>query len=462
MAQTASGRTANRKPDDKGAAAPSPSEERPETVADPVALLAADHRHVEQLFAEYQKADAQPRKIELARQVCDELVVHTLLEEEIFYPACQGRGEKRLLDEAQVEHDGAKALIVELMSGSPDDPFFDAKVSVLAQQIEHHVREEEKPDTGIFAKAKSTGIATPELAAELVRRKAELTTQAKADALGPPKPRSYRGEPKAGTMQPGKERSMARGSSYTMERERDDRGRFIEDDDDRRPPQSRRYYDDDVDRRGGSRMRDDEGRFMSRPRSRDEDDYRVRGGWYGDPERHSRASREGWRHSEHEGSGWYGDPEGHSRASREGWRHSEHEGSGWYGDPEGHSRASREGWRHSEHEGSGWYGVPEGHSRASREGWRHSEHEGSGWYGDPEGHSRASREGWDERGRSPRSRYDDDRRTMRSRDDEGRFTSTRSRSRYDDDDDDRRGGRGHGGWYGDPEGHAEAARQRRR
>src|SRR5262249_9233869 len=57
---------------------------------------------------------------------------------------------------------------------------------------------------------------------------------------------------------------------------------------------------------------------------------------------------------------------------------------------------------------------------------------------------------------------DDDRRYARSRDDEGRFTSSRSRSRYDDDDDDRRGSRGHGGWYGDPEGHSEAARRGRR
>jgi hypothetical protein len=85
-----------------------------------------------------------------------------------------------------------------------------------------------------------------------------------------------------------------------------------------------------------------------------------------------------------------------------------------------------------------------------------------GWYGDPEGHSEAAHRGWEEHGGS-RSRHrddDDDRRYARSRDDEGRFTS--SRSRYDDDDDDRRSGRRHGGWYGDPEGHSEAARRGRR
>ena len=63
---------------------------------------------------------------------------------------------------------------------------------------------------------------------------------------------------------------------------------------------------------------------------------------------------------------------------------------------------------------------------------------------------------------SSRSRYDDDdrRHSRPARDEEGRFTS--SRSRYDDDDDDRRGSRGHGGWYGDPEGHSQAARRGRR
>jgi hypothetical protein len=86
-----------------------------------------------------------------------------------------------------------------------------------------------------------------------------------------------------------------------------------------------------------------------------------------------------------------------------------------------------------------------------------------GWYGDPQGHSEASQRGWEEReGSDTRYRDDDDdrRRHMPARDDEGRFTS--SRSRYDDDDDARRGSRGHGGWYGDPVGHSQAARRGRR
>src|ERR1700742_3534951 len=77
----------------KSAAPTLPTEK---AATDPIALLSADHRHVEQLFAEFEKATESSKKQQLARQVCDELVVHTLLEEEIFYPACQGRMERRL------------------------------------------------------------------------------------------------------------------------------------------------------------------------------------------------------------------------------------------------------------------------------------------------------------------------------------------------------------------------------
>jgi hypothetical protein len=67
--------------------------------------------------------------------------------------------DQRLLDEAQVEHDGAKTLIIEIRAGSPDDQYFNAKVKVLSEEIKHHVREEEKSD-GVLAKAKDAGVAT--------------------------------------------------------------------------------------------------------------------------------------------------------------------------------------------------------------------------------------------------------------------------------------------------------------
>src|SRR5690242_20465757 len=111
----------------------------PET--DPLAMIRADHRKVEQLFGAFEKAQSNEEKSRLARQICNELMVHTLLEEEIFYPACRGHMEQHLLDEAQVEHDGAKTLIRELYVGSPDDQFFSAKVKVLSEEVRHHIRE---------------------------------------------------------------------------------------------------------------------------------------------------------------------------------------------------------------------------------------------------------------------------------------------------------------------------------
>jgi hemerythrin superfamily protein len=376
---------------------------------DPTELLKSDHRKVEQLFGSFEKATNADQKSQLAAQICTELMVHTLLEEEIFYSACKGHVEQRLLDEAQVEHDGAKTLIIEIKAGSPADQFFDAKVKVLSEEIKHHVREEEKPD-GILAKAKEAGVATPDLAKQMADLKQELMEQAKAGTLGPPVTRSFRVRTNAETTQLSQEHNMARGSSATMERERDERGRFVSDDDDdrdyRRRSSSRSRYNDD-DRRRSTPARDDEGRFTS-SRSRYDDD---------DDRRRSMPAR---------------DDEGRFTSSRSRY------------DDDDDRRSSRARSRYDEDDDD------------RRGGRGHG-----GWYGDPEGHSEASHRGWEERGGS-RSRYrDDDRRgSMPARDDEGRFTS--SRSRYDDDDDDRRGSRGHGGWYGDPEGHSEAARRGRR
>src|SRR5207253_3550701 len=156
-----------------------------------------------------------------------------------------------------------------------------AKVKVLSEEIKHHVREEEKTD-GILAKAKEAGVATPDLAKRMASLKQELMEQAQAGALGPPVTRTFRVRTNTGTKQLSQEHNMARGSGSTIERERDDRGRFVSDDDDdrdyRRRSSSRSRYDDD-DRRRSMPARDDEGRFVS-SRSRyddDDDDYYRRG-----------------------------------------------------------------------------------------------------------------------------------------------------------------------------------------
>src|SRR5688572_4183015 len=121
---------------------------------DAVALLKEDHRTVEELFAQFERASGDGRKQKLAEQICLELSVHAKIEEEIFYPACEGKVEEDLLKEAFVEHDGAKLLIIEILAGEPSDEFYDSKVTVLQEQIEHHVQEEEARMEGLFSQAR--------------------------------------------------------------------------------------------------------------------------------------------------------------------------------------------------------------------------------------------------------------------------------------------------------------------
>ena len=154
---------------------------------DAVALLKQDHRTVEELFSQFEKASGDTRKQKIAEQICLELSVHAKIEEEIFYPACEGKIDEDLLKEAYVEHDSAKMLIAEIMTGGEkSDEFYDAKVKVLQEQIEHHVEEEEKRMEGMFAQARKANLDMDALGEELAQRKAELTETFKTSGL--PKP----------------------------------------------------------------------------------------------------------------------------------------------------------------------------------------------------------------------------------------------------------------------------------
>jgi hemerythrin superfamily protein len=153
---------------------------------DAIALLKADHRAVEELFEQFEAARGAAAKRKLATQICLELTVHTKIEEEIFYPACEGKIEEDLLKEAYVEHDGAKVLIAEIEAGSPEDEYYDAKVKVLSEQIEHHVEEEEMRMEGMFSQARKAGLDMDALGDELRARKEALIAEYKASGL--PKP----------------------------------------------------------------------------------------------------------------------------------------------------------------------------------------------------------------------------------------------------------------------------------
>ena len=153
---------------------------------DAIALLKADHRAVEELFEKFEKASGDERKQSLAEEICLELSVHAQIEEEIFYPACEGNVEEDLLKESYVEHDGAKVLITEIINGEPSDEFYDAKVKVLQEEIEHHVKEEEKRLEGLFAQARKADLDLDALGQELAARKQELTEQFKATGIPSP------------------------------------------------------------------------------------------------------------------------------------------------------------------------------------------------------------------------------------------------------------------------------------
>lgn len=141
-----------------------------------ISLLKQDHREVEKWFDEYEQLEDEGEKVALFNQIATALKVHTRIEEEIFYPEERGDVEEDMLDEAYVEHDGAKKLIAEIEGMKPSDEYYDAKVKVLGEYIKHHVKEEEQPG-GIFAQAKKGDEDLDEMGERLKARKEELMAE---------------------------------------------------------------------------------------------------------------------------------------------------------------------------------------------------------------------------------------------------------------------------------------------
>jgi len=149
---------------------------------DAIALLKADHRGVEKLFAQFEKARSESKKEDLAQRICRELQVHTRIEEELFYPAfLEATQDKELHHEAEIEHEGAKRLIAEIEGSGPDDEYYDAKVKVLSEMIKHHVKEEEQRD-GMFAEARKSEMDLAFIGEQMLERKKELMNGAGVNA----------------------------------------------------------------------------------------------------------------------------------------------------------------------------------------------------------------------------------------------------------------------------------------
>ena len=146
---------------------------------DALKLLMADHKEVKALFQAYEKlvkSDADgAKKQAVAQQICTALTVHATVEEELLYPAAYDvLSEDDLVDEATVEHASAKELIAQIEGMEPSDDLYDAKVKVLGEYIDHHVKEEEKE---MFPKLRKTELDLKDLGASVKSRKAELLAE---------------------------------------------------------------------------------------------------------------------------------------------------------------------------------------------------------------------------------------------------------------------------------------------
>ncbi len=166
--------TAKTKAKQKSARAATKAQAAPKTRApDAIALLEADHRQVEEYFETYDGLTDDGEKKALADKICLALKVHTQIEEEFFYPPAREKtGDGDLVDEAIVEHMGAKTLIAQIEAGRPGQPLYDAKIKVLSEQVRHHVEEEEAE---LFPEVRATDLDLVALGAKLSARKAELT-----------------------------------------------------------------------------------------------------------------------------------------------------------------------------------------------------------------------------------------------------------------------------------------------
>ena len=147
------------------------------TRGDAIALLMKDHRDVKKLFNAYQKlANAEAsatQRLGFVKEICEALFLHATVEEEIFYPAMRATAvdAKDELDEAEVEHASVKELVAQIQSMDPDDELYNAKVKVLGEYVDHHVREEERE---MFPKAKKSGMELEDIGQQIKTRKKEL------------------------------------------------------------------------------------------------------------------------------------------------------------------------------------------------------------------------------------------------------------------------------------------------
>lgn len=150
---------------------------------DAIAVLESDHRAVEKLFSAFERTpeDDLDAKGTLVRRACEELTIHTMIEEELLYPAAKKalpNDDRKDVDEAYVEHFLVKTLIEKFMTLKPGADGFDATFKVLTENVKHHVEEEE---TELFPALRKSGLDLSALGERIAKRKGELQEKLPAD-----------------------------------------------------------------------------------------------------------------------------------------------------------------------------------------------------------------------------------------------------------------------------------------
>jgi hemerythrin superfamily protein len=173
-----------------------------------VELLRKDHEKVKILFREFKSADEAEEKHHIVRQAITELEIHASAEEQIFYPAVREDSPDAAanLDESFEEHHVMKFLIDELKDMSPTDQRFDAKFTVLAENVKHHIKEEEAE---LFARARTGRLDLAELGMQLVAAKASFKKKNTPKAISKRKPIARRASLKNRTAKKTKKRTAA-------------------------------------------------------------------------------------------------------------------------------------------------------------------------------------------------------------------------------------------------------------
>jgi len=142
-----------------------------------IAMLIEDHQKVQKLFKTFERTEDQEQQQQLATQICNELTVHTQLEEQVFYPAARealDEEEIDLVEEATVEHQVAKELVEKIKQSRPHDEEYCALLTVLGEYVNHHIEEEQKE---LFPQLKKTGIDFEGLGEEMMQKKQQLMSE---------------------------------------------------------------------------------------------------------------------------------------------------------------------------------------------------------------------------------------------------------------------------------------------